>query len=240
MKYPVDLHTHTIVSGHAYTTLTENINFAIEKGLKVLGTSEHAPTMPGAPHIWYFENIMKVPRKIKDLIILRGCEANIIDYEGNIDIDSKGYASLDYMLASVHKEALEGGTIEENTRAYIKVLDNPMVFILGHIGNPIFPVDYEAVVKAVKEKDKIIEINNASFGSSRVGSKENCIEVAKLCKKYGAKVILSSDAHICYDIGNFSVSEEILDSIEFPQELIMNVDCKIIDYLKSKGRLEDL
>lgn len=56
MKYLSDLHTHSIVSGQAYTTLLENINYCAEKGIKVLGTSEHAPSMPGAPHYWYFGN----------------------------------------------------------------------------------------------------------------------------------------------------------------------------------------
>ena len=34
MKYLSDLHTHSIVSGHAYTTLLENINYCAEKGIK--------------------------------------------------------------------------------------------------------------------------------------------------------------------------------------------------------------
>lgn len=33
MKYVVDVHTHTIVSGHAYTTLLENVREA-KKGNK--------------------------------------------------------------------------------------------------------------------------------------------------------------------------------------------------------------
>lgn len=41
MNYLSDLHTHTIVSGHAYTTLMENINFCSKKGIKILGTSDH-------------------------------------------------------------------------------------------------------------------------------------------------------------------------------------------------------
>lgn len=31
MKYLSDLHTHSIVSGHAYSTLLENINYCAEK-----------------------------------------------------------------------------------------------------------------------------------------------------------------------------------------------------------------
>ncbi|MFI3209762.1 MAG: PHP domain-containing protein, partial [Peptostreptococcaceae bacterium] len=40
MKILIDLHTHTIVSGHAYSTVEENIKSAKEKGLKYLGMSE--------------------------------------------------------------------------------------------------------------------------------------------------------------------------------------------------------
>ena len=34
-----DLHTHTIASGHAYSTLKENIEEAAKIGLKALGIS---------------------------------------------------------------------------------------------------------------------------------------------------------------------------------------------------------
>ena len=37
MKFEVDLHTHTIASGHAYSTLQENINYAINNEIKLLG-----------------------------------------------------------------------------------------------------------------------------------------------------------------------------------------------------------
>lgn len=56
MKYALDVHTHTIASGHAYSTLMENAKAASEKGIKVLGTTEHGITMPHSPHIWYFNN----------------------------------------------------------------------------------------------------------------------------------------------------------------------------------------
>ena len=52
MKYHsvLDLHTHTIVSGHAYCTLREMAKAASEKGLELLGITEHAPKMPGTCH----------------------------------------------------------------------------------------------------------------------------------------------------------------------------------------------
>ena len=45
--------------------------------------------MPDGPHIFYFLNLEVLPRKLYGVEILRGCEANIIDYEGNIDIPEK-------------------------------------------------------------------------------------------------------------------------------------------------------
>ena len=39
----LDLHTHTLVSGHAYCSLREMAKAASKKGLEVLGITEHAP-----------------------------------------------------------------------------------------------------------------------------------------------------------------------------------------------------
>ena len=43
----LDLHTHTVVSGHAYCSLREMAKAASEKGLEVLGITEHAPCYAG-------------------------------------------------------------------------------------------------------------------------------------------------------------------------------------------------
>ena len=43
MKALIDLHTHTLVSGHAYSTIKENVEAANLAGLKYIGLSEHAP-----------------------------------------------------------------------------------------------------------------------------------------------------------------------------------------------------
>ena len=68
----------------------------------------------------------------------------------------------------------------------------------------------------------------------------NCKKIALLCKEYGTKVILSSDAHINTSIGNFSKGIELFNKINMPEELIMNEPDKLIAHLKNKGRLQDL
>lgn len=242
MKYLSDLHTHSIVSGHAYTTLLENINYCAEKGIKILGTSEHAPSMPGAPHYWYFGNMKVVPRVINGVTILRGCEANILDIDGSLDMTDESSRNLDYMIASFHEPVFKPKSKEENTEAILNVMDKyDKVEILGHLGNPNYELDYEAIVKKAKEKNIMIEINNSSLlGSSRVGSDVNCKKVALLCREIGTKVILTSDAHINTCIGVFNKGIELLEEIQMPKELIMNDPEKLIAHLKSKGRLSDL
>ncbi|EPZ60555.1 putative phosphoesterase domain protein [[Clostridium] sordellii ATCC 9714] len=44
----------------------------------------------------------------------------------------------------------------------------------------------------------------------------------KLCKKYEVKVILGSDAHIYYQVGDFKNCEKILNEVDFPGNLVVN------------------
>ena len=125
MKYNLDLHTHTIASGHAYTTLLENIKEASEIGLKVLGTSDHGPSMPGGPHLFYFANMRVLPRELYGVTLLHGCEVNIVDYDGKLDIPEKTLKNLDFVIASLHDVCIKPGTRDENTNCLLKVMENP-------------------------------------------------------------------------------------------------------------------
>ncbi len=95
-----DLHTHTLASGHAYSTLMENIEAASERGLAAMGFSEHAPTMSGAPDPMYFMNFKIIPDTIMGVRIYRGIEANILDFNGAVDVDASLASRLDYVIAS--------------------------------------------------------------------------------------------------------------------------------------------
>lgn len=238
MKYVLDVHTHTIVSGHAYSTLLENAKYASEIGLELLGSTEHGPSMPGAPHKWYFENLKVLPRELFGVTMLYGCEANIIDYEGNLDLSTDLQEKLDILIASIHEPIMESNKNPDlNTSILLKVMDNPNVHILGHPGNPKFPIHAEEVVKKAKEKNILIEINNSSFVSSRKGSEKNCAEIASLCKDYGVKIILNSDSHFAYRIGGFDAAISMLRQIDMPEELIINKSKEeLLSFLKSKGK----
>ena len=79
MKIIADIHTHTIASGHAYSTLKENIEQASLVGLDFLGISDHTPGMPNTTCEGYFHNLKVIHNEINGIRILKGAEANIID-----------------------------------------------------------------------------------------------------------------------------------------------------------------
>ncbi len=238
MKLVLDTHTHTIASGHAYSTVHDYVNAAKAKGIELFAMTDHGPAMPGGPNIFHIGNQRVIPREIDGIEILRGVEANIMDFEGNIDIDEMYIERLDLIIASLHDVCIEPGSEEENTKALVNAMNNKYIDIIGHSGNPKFPINIERVVKAAKEKNIIIEINNSSFNNpGRSGSKDNCIAIARLAKELGVKVVAGSDAHISFDVGKFDTVLEVFELINMPEDLIMNTSKeKLKKHLLEKGK----
>ena len=225
MKAIIDMHTHTVASGHAYSTIHENIQFAKKHGMKFLGTSDHGSTMTGGPAEYFFHNLKVVPREMDGVKILRGMEANILDVNGNIDeLDSKALDGLDYLIASLHIVCIEPSTKEDNTMAILNVMDKEKVKIIGHPDDARYELDYEAIVKKAKEKNILLEVNNSSLSPNtpREGARENILKYLELCKEYGVRIIMGTDSHICYDIGVFQYAEAIIEEANFPKELVIN------------------
>lgn len=223
-EHVLDLHTHTIASGHAYNTLREMAKAASDKGLSVLGITEHAPKMPGTCHSFYFHNLKTVPRELYGIRLLLGSEVNIMDFEGNIDLEERDLKGMDIIIASLHTPCIKPGSIKENTTAYLKVMENPYVNIIGHPDDGRYPVDYRALVEGVKEKGKVLELNNHSLDPKcfRRDARENDLKMLELCKEYAVPVIMGSDAHFDTLIGEFSMARELLEEVDFPEELVLN------------------
>jgi putative hydrolase len=200
--------------------------------------TDHGPKMPGAAHLWYFGNLKVLPEKIEGVEILKGVEANIMDEEGNLDLPEGILKKLDIVIASLHDVCFEpSDDIERNTKAIINAIKNPCVDIIGHPGNPIYPIDIEKVLMAAKEYGKFIEINNSSFVSSRKGSEENCFLIAKKAKEMGVKIAVGSDAHVSFDVGRFDEALKVIKNAGITEDLVLNTDVgKIKEYLKEKKR----
>ena len=86
MKIKTDTHSHTIASGHAYSTIREMAKAGAEAGLEMLAITEHAPMMPETCGRFYFSNLGIIPRKMYGMQMMFGVELNILDEEGTIDL----------------------------------------------------------------------------------------------------------------------------------------------------------
>jgi len=218
-----DLHIHTVGSGHAYSTIQEVLEQAKKKGLKVIAITDHGPKMPDGAHPYYFWNQKILPEKIAGIRVLKGIEANIITSDGLLDLEPAMSKYLDLVIASCHTHVSpEDQSCDMNTKMYLKALDHPQVNILGHIENPPFPCQLEEIVAVAKEKNKLIEINNASFTVARQGALENCLKVLQAVKDTGADTIINSDAHISYLVGSYETAFKAAKKIGIKESQILN------------------
>ena len=224
MDYLLDVHTHTVASGHAYNSIMEMAKAGFDKGLKLLGITEHAPMMPGSCNSMYFRNLKVVPRSLCGIEIMLGVELNILDFDGHVELDAHALRELDIRIASLHSVCILPGTKEENTKAVLGAIHNPMVDIIGHPDDGIYPLDYKPIVEAAKETHTLLEVNNNSLNpmGARKNTRGNLITMLELCREYGQPVIMNSDAHVFSDVGRRDFSEELIRELDFPEELIVN------------------
>ncbi len=234
MKIFADMHTHTIASTHAYSTILENAKSACEAGIKALAMTDHAPNGGDSPHIWHFYNLGVLPREICGVTIIRGIEANIIDLYGELGLDDEILNTVEWVVASVHPNVFKPKNYDDATKMYLNLAKNKDVDCLGHSTAFVDEFDYEKVVKAFKENDKIIELNESSI-QRRAGDYEKSYEMIKLCKKFDVKICVNSDSHYCDYVGKFPLSLKLLKEVDFPQNLIINADFDVLkEYILKK------
>lgn len=256
-----DVHTHTLFSRHAYSTINENVMAAAEAGLELIGSTDHYSCMlfdeQTIRNFQFFINMQVWPRVWHGVQLLRGVEADIVDIEGRLfghdlpietivtgapmppkTLKELVFSQCDYAIASVHDlRIVEGSTRTQRTEMYIKALQDPKVLILGHIGRSGVDCELEPVVSAARDLGKLIEINGTSIsGYRRERTMSACHQVAECCAELGCQISFGSDAHICCDVGRTDEVVGLLDSIDFPQELVACRSAKaFMDVMKNAG-----
>lgn len=190
-----DIHTHTLFSRHAYSTIGECVAAARAAGLELLGSTDHYSAMisvatPDNPaylrDYQHFINLSLWPREWDGVYVMRGVEADIVDLDGHLfgwdivlcegitgraykepkTLKDKVWQEIDYAIASIHDETFtEGATLAQTTGMYVRALEEPKVIALGHPGRAGVPFEMDPVLTAAKELGKLIEINEHSFAS---------------------------------------------------------------------------
>ena len=246
-----------MASTHAYSTVLEMAKYASEAGMEAIAITDHAPAIPDGAHPWHFQNLKAIPREIYGVKILYGAEVNILK-EGTFHgwvfqdtdlakwLEAVAYSlsyepnevleKLDVVNASIHAPCYKDGDATDHTSAYLAIVNNPLVDVICHSGSPAFTYDYEKIINLAKKNHKLIEINNHSF-DVRKASIPNCRKIAEICKEKEVGIVVSSDAHITFDLGNYNNALGMLSEISFPEKLVINRDLKSFEaYMKEKGK----
>jgi len=239
MRLLADLHTHTVASGHAFSTITELATAAAGKGLELIAFTDHGPSVPGGAHAWYFWNTKAVPATLSGVRILRGCEANVADTENGLDLPDEILGMLDLVAVGFHPlTGFDDGNRARNTLALVRAMSNPLVDIVTHPGNTEdFPVDVAAVVATAVERGVALELNNHSFEptSSRSASSYGERRVAIAALDAGAMISIGSDAHFHDQVGSFEYALAVVEEIGFPAARIVNRDAaSVIEFLRDR------
>jgi putative hydrolase len=241
-----DVHTHTLFTRHAYSTLEENVRAAADAGLELLGSADHFSDMLygrafDVRDFQFFFNTQAWPREWHGVRLLRGVEADIVDLEGHLfgwDVPvtegivgqpCKDVATLaervldpqDYAIASIHaSDFCDGASKARTTDMYVHALENPHVLALGHTGRAGVPFDVDTVLACARSLGKLIEINEHSLADNRERSLAPCHHIAERCAEMGVSICVNTDAHISAGVGRFPAALAMLDEIGFPQELV--------------------
>ena len=230
-----DLHTHTLASGHAYSTIKEMADAAREKNLELIASTDHGTAMEGACHRLYFWNLVAYPRKIGGVTVLRGIEANVLNMDAGLDADERLLSRLDWVIASLHEVIAPPSSPAAHTELYLRLADNPLVDMIGHPETVAYPFDYERVIREFGARGKIVEINNYHAFHQSPKCAQNCEEIARLCMKHGVSVAVNSDAHICQRVGETGLALAMLERIGFPEELVLNASAeRVLAHIRKK------
>ncbi len=230
MQVYFDVHTHSVSSGHhTKDTITDLAKKAAEIGLKYLCITEHAPAMIGTTNASYFRNLRYAPKERFGVKIIYGAELNVINQNGDVDLDGDVLSCLDFSIASLHKDVFKPSSESADTAAIINAMKNPFVNVVGHPDDPTFSLNAHALTDAAKETSTALELNSA--GISKSGYREPnipfLVEMLYLCKRKGVYIVLGSDSHGKDRIADFDDSIKILKAIDFPDELVLNYDIQL-------------
>ncbi|HOP74292.1 MAG TPA: PHP domain-containing protein [Bacillota bacterium] len=210
-----DYHTHTKYS-RVGGTIKENALKAKEAGLEEVGIADHGPANWGhwgCTSLEDFDQIIAETRLVEaeldGIKVLAGVEANIVGYDGSLDIPGEIQRKLDKVLAGFHvtvkPRSLEEGVRfmtgrllapvsdriyrkvrNENTKAIVEAVYNNKIDVITHPGLKISIDTYE-LAKACVKRGTALEINSKHGIES--------VEFVKAAAREGACFVIGSDAH---------------------------------------------
>ncbi len=238
-----DYHTHTKYS-HGTGTIYDNAKVAKERRLEILGIADHGPANwghIGSTDLKVFEKIIeetkKVQQEISGIRILSGTEANIVSFQGDLDIPLELQKRLDQVLAGFHvticPKSLRDGVQfmsswilsrlsprerqiarNNNTKAVISAVFRNEIDIITHPGLNI-SIDTPELARACVKKGTALEINTLHGIKS--------VDFIEIAAREGVKFAIGSDAHQPERVGSLSSGVAAAQKAGLKPEQVLNV-----------------
>ena len=223
----IDLHIHSIFSGHAYGTFYEIIDYAAKKKMNTIAISDHGPAVTGQFVRHHFDMGPRAPKTYKGVRILWGCEANPIDHKGNIDLREKTKKKLGCLLIGLHDDGpFKDKGKKKNTIAFIKCLKKHMPHIVTHPSRKFYDCDVEKICQAACDLDILLEISIGQLirleHKGRGESLEDMKTVVKVAKRNKKKIIINTDAHFLHEIGDDTILKKYIKRLGLTKDMIIN------------------
>lgn len=226
MNIIADLHTHTIKSCTGASTLFENLSYASKKKLNTIAITDYGPNIHNSKRD-YFDYIKALPGVAYNISILKGIEANVIDlHSGKLDIEEQDVQYFDWIIGSYHKVSDYDEKILSRTLLtdlFAKMATNPLINTIGHMERYACGFDIPKIISLMKEQGKVVEIGVAAFNLPNESfQKRQLLTIINTCKELSVPICIVSNAHYCDEIGKFDSVVQYLESINFPDGLIIN------------------
>lgn len=237
MKLIADLHAHTPNYETLKIAAGEMAKSAKNEGIKYLALTDHAPKTGNKYNSYLFDD--EDIGEIDGVTILRGAEADIMNFEGELAFDKEVFDNCHIVLAALHTYKLEPKDKETHTVCLVSALANESVDILAHPGDAPFDFDEEAVVMAAKEYGKALEFNELSLRDEACHEKN--ARLLALCKKHGCLIAVSSDAQRPDMVGKCEKILKFVKNAGIEDKYIVNLTKEnLYDFLKSRGKQQSL
>lgn len=223
----INLHLHTSQSGHAFGSFYGVLEEASKKGMDMIAITDHGPAVFGSATETYFAIAERVPRKYKKVKVLFGCEANIIDKDGNLDLSKKTIKRLDILIVGIHDRSDYKDLNEKNnTLSLVRCFEKYKPNIFSHPPTMFFKYDIEKAVQAACDNNVLIELNLAGLGRLERKKQKEDIDLYKkmvaVVKKNKKRFIVNSDAHFLHEVGDDSILPKYMKKLGISEDMVLN------------------
>jgi len=241
VRFFADYHTHTTYSDGRGSP-AENIQAAVSKGLEALAITDHGPRNIGTgvarpdTFLTIKNEVAELAGRFPEVKVLVGAEAAVISVDGRLELPGHIIEKLDLLIAGLHPYCLPDSLGDAlkftlpnlvvrlnrsvwarmrniNTKALIEAVYRYSVDFTSH-PNLMMPVDLDELARACAARETALEVNT--------GHNYNKEEIVHAAARWGARLVVNSDAHFPSSVGNLADGAALLERLDFPAEMVIN------------------